>query len=189
MIDINTIHVIDDVIPKMYQEAIKAELFGAKMAWRYMDEATGRGYGDPAMSHIFFSKKQNHASEQWDFVAPLLYTAVDKIDFNIRDIIQARSFLQFPLREELTIKSPIHIDMAQEHLVVLYYVNDSDGPTKLYKNTTDTTHPDWGSKITGDPIKIVDPKQGRVVIFNGKRFHAGSYPTKDVRCIINFNVI
>jgi hypothetical protein len=41
---------------------------------------------------------------------------------------------------------------------------------------------------TPEIIKRVSPKKGRVVLFNGNRYHSSSGPTKDVRVIINFNV-
>ena len=37
-------------------------------------------------------------------------------------------------------------------------------------------------------LKKVKPKQGRVVVFDGLHWHTAEQPTKDVRCIINFNI-
>ena len=38
-------------------------------------------------------------------------------------------------------------------------------------------------------LKRVSPKQGRVVIFDGAFYHTAEQPQKDVRLIINYNVI
>ena len=56
------------------------------------------------------------------------------------------------------------------------YVNDSDGPTKLYN--FDKT------KV----VKEVHPKTGRVLIFDGLTYHASSSP-KDhpSRIVVNYN--
>ena len=51
--------------------------------------------------------------------------------------------------------SHLHIDFPYKHTTMLYYVNDSDGPTKLYN--LDKT------KV----VKEVHPKRGRVLILMG----------------------
>ena len=37
-------------------------------------------------------------------------------------------------------------------------------------------------------IKRISPKKGRALVFNGNRYHSSSGPTKDIRCIINFDI-
>lgn len=101
------------------------------------------------------------------------------INRECKEIFNVRSFMQFPLVEELRKEydNP-HIDINYEHLVCLYYVNDSDGDTFLFDKI------DNELKIK----KRITPKKGRVLLFNGNRYHASSGPTNGIRCIINFNV-
>ena len=40
-----------------------------------------------------------------------------------------------------------------------------------------------------EELKRVTPKSGRVVMFNGRRWHTAAQPVNNVRCIINYNVI
>ena len=64
---------------------------------------------------------------------------------------------------------------------------DSDGDTIIY---------DYKSKNKDDipffedikELQRITPKQGRVVVFDGAHWHTAEQPTKDKRCIINFNV-
>ena len=35
----------------------------------------------------------------------------------------------------------------------------------------------------------VTPKQGRVVLFDGGLFHTAEQPTKNTRCVVNYNLI
>ena len=80
-----------------------------------------------------------------------------------------------------------HLDRFEPHLVFLYYVCDSDGDTIIY---------DYKTEKEGDvpffedvkELKRITPKQGRVVIFDGMYWHTAEQPTKDVRCVINFNI-
>ena len=67
------------------------------------------------------------------------------------------------------------IEFSQDHFVILYYVNNSDGETVLFKKNK------FWKKIT--------PKQGRVLIFNGDIKHAAGCPIDNqVRAVININV-
>jgi hypothetical protein len=72
-----------------------------------------------------------------------------------------------------------HHDIKNEHLVILYYVNNSDGDTFIFENDI-------------HPLKVkqrISPKAGRFVIFNGNQFHAGIHPKlSDYRIVINFNL-
>ena len=64
----------------------------------------------------------------------------------------------------------------RQHIVVLYYVVDSDGDTER------TESPSYTEK------QRVSPKQGRVVIFEGGQYHTAAQPTKGTRCIVNYNL-
>ena len=37
-------------------------------------------------------------------------------------------------------------------------------------------------------LKRVTPKQGRIVVFDGRYWHTAEQPTKNIRCIINMNI-
>ena len=99
------------------------------------------------------------------------------------EVLQGRSFLQFPLANvDTSVVDTPHIDLDEgfEHIVVLYYVIDSDGDTIIYNERTQS------SSYTEK--QRVSPKQGRVVIFDGKQYHTAEQPTKGTRCIVNYNL-
>ena len=89
-------------------------------------------------------------------------------------VLQARSFLQTPNNTTRKYNNK-HVDTTIPHVVVLYYVNDSDGDTHLFNGV--------------DIIKTVTPKKNRVVIFDGSIYHSSGSPTTNKRCVINFNII
>lgn len=77
-----------------------------------------------------------------------------------------------------------HIDSGDKHMVLLYYVNDSDGDTVLYKNKYEEQN---------DNDMIVDmrisPKAGRAILFDGGIYHSFYYPNfYDIRSVININI-
>ena len=114
---------------------------------------------------------------------PLLSKACQYLKMPQTEVIQGRSFLQFPLRNiDTSVVDTPHIDLdeGEEHIVVLYYVIDSDGDTIIYNERTESD--------TYTEKQRVSPKQGRVVIFEGGQYHTAEQPTKGTRCIVNYNI-
>jgi len=69
-----------------------------------------------------------------------------------------------------------HRDCAAHQIVMVYYVNDCDGRTHLFK--------DENLSI----LESVESKKGRAVFFYGDTLHAGQNPIDSpVRCVINMN--
>ena len=125
-------------------------------------------------------------------LVPMIDASCKSVDYNYKYIIQGRSFLQLPLKglsDELDVN---HVDRKENHLVILYYVKDSDGDTIIYQNRYQNKYysvmfPEKEEETK--ELKRVSPKQGRVVIFDGAFYHTAEQPQKDVRLIINYNVI
>ena len=114
---------------------------------------------------------------------PMLSKACQYLKIPELEIIQGRSFLQLPLKNiDTSIVDSPHIDLdpGDEHIVVLYYVNDSDGDTIIYNEREESS--------TYTEKQRVTPKQGRVVIFEGGQYHTAEQPTKGTRCIVNYNL-
>ena len=87
-----------------------------------------------------------------------------------------------PKRESNTLYHTPHVDFDQPHWTIIYYVNDSDGPTFFFKQRYD------GTKQKLQIEQKVEPRQGRFVLFDGLQYHTSSNPQyNDMRCVINFN--
>ena len=98
------------------------------------------------------------------------------------NVLQGRSFLQFPLNlKDKTVDTP-HVDLQQEHLVALYYVCDSDGDTIIYNERHEPADKVYTVK------QRVTPKQGRMVLFDGSLYHTAEQPERNVRCVVNYNL-
>ena len=71
-----------------------------------------------------------------------------------------------------------HIDIENlKTKICIYYINESDGDTLFFDNLEDL-----------NIVKKVEPKKGRLVIFDGDVFHAGQHPIKsNKRMILNIN--
>ena len=194
MIGEGEILVIDDFVTLEYQEKIKQELIGLEnnFPWHYTEDVTGAGDYDsqhrPALGHQYVSFDDDSdmgeiTSVYHHLFVPLLSKACQYLKMPQTEVIQGRSFLQFPLKniDTSVVDTPhIDIDEGDEHIVVLYYVVDSDGDTVIYNERT--------KSLTYTEKQRVTPKQGRVVIFEGGQYHTAEQPTKGTRCIVNYNL-
>jgi hypothetical protein len=198
----DSIHIIDDIIPISKQNEIEKVFTQSRLPWIFNKDISisqteiqkfdiqkfTPGIGSPIKSDD--PKYINYALLNIIKIIP--ETACGKIGKVCKEIYQARSFIHFPLNQKLRKEfDNIHIDLAFEHLVVLYYVNDTDGDTFIFDKKTDYKNIKWASVINENELNIVErisPKKGRVLIFDGNRYHSSSGPTKDIRCIINFDI-
>ena len=192
MIGKGEILVIDDFVSLEYQEKIKQELMGIgnNFPWYYTEDVTGAGEYDsqhrPALAHEYVHINDDDISEidsvYHHLFTPMLSKACQYLKMPEMNVIQGRSFLQFPLNLNSSDDDTPHVDLdEEEHTVVLYYVLSSDGDTVIYNERVESTTYTVKQKVT--------PKQGRVVIFDGRQYHTAQQPTKGTRCIVNYNLV
>jgi hypothetical protein len=183
----NKLFIFDDIVDLKIQEEIKNCLFNPKnFYWFFVSDVSNLNKEKnkyPGFVHQFvLNEKEN--SPFLKLILPIIKNSCKKIEYNYKKIIQSRAFLQMPnnLNNE-NILNDVHIDDIEDHMVVLYYVCDSDGETIIYKNYKND---DENLKLIKK--KTILPKQGRVVIFDGHYYHTSILPKKNVRCVINSNV-
>lgn len=182
--------VIDQIIPVSLQESIKDALLVKNFPWYYVNDVTSLSGNQtrPALSHLIWDNFQKVSNFDIDFLG---HIGAAHAGFPFTGIKRAKTLLQFPLNLNFAgiALDHLHVDMPTEHLVVLYYVNDSDGDTIIcdhYYNGNEE------KDLQAEDFKIlakVTPKQGRAVIFDGRYYHTAEQPQNEIRCIINLNVI
>ena len=187
---IDNIFVVDDEISKEKQDLLENLLINNNdFPWLFIKDVTSANSGSElknyGFTHIFKSEKGKVVSSAYNLFEEIAKEACSKINFEFTSIIKCRSFLQTP-KDNQGYNEP-HVDFLHEHMVFLYYVNDTDGETYLFNDVYN------GEKsfenLDLEIIKKVMPKKGRGLFFNGNRFHASSYPSKTIRCIVNFDLI
>ena len=182
--------VIDDIIDIDYQEQIKSILLGEinykdyEFPWYYTKDVTKSDSQDsqkrPAFTHGYVKLSGIVISEFHDIFLNLIKVCCHRLQMTEVDVIQGRSFLQLPLTTKKGKVDTPHIDTDDKHFVMLYYVVDSDGDTIIYNEKVESE--EYTIK------KSVTPKQGRVVLFDGGLYHTAEQPTKDTRCVVNYNL-
>lgn len=189
--------ILDDFMPKGFVDRLEATVTSDRFKWFFLDNITRseipRKYNSDiefkdcwGLSHSIF-----HDKEWYDPYSMLQYslmiceTFADKTDLSF-DWLYRMKVNQSLKGSERLINYP-HIDNNLPHDVLLYYVNDSDGPTYLYDRIW---HPDDdGNTIDLKVIAEIEPKKGRAVKFDGLRYHSSSTPTDNLKRIaLNINL-
>jgi len=183
--------VFDDIIDKQYQNNIKDFLFKNTFPWYFCEDVSFSNNNvqqRPGFHHYFVIDKEVKSKFHNDII-PLITKSLNKINYKHTEVLQGRSFFQLPLNipDRHIVDTP-HVDADIPHLVVLYYVNDNEANTIIYENEFESFDkiPHFNNLKIKQKVK---PKQGRVVLFNGKYWHTAEQPEHNNRCIINYNVI
>ena len=176
------IQVFDEIVDIFDQEIIKNFLYDTGQ-WSFVKDVSMK---DNKQQRPGFKIMFNQLHPSIDLV---LKNTIKKLKLKNPTLLEARTFLQLPLDKKYIgegVDTP-HLDRTTPHWSFIYYVEDSDGDTIIY---------DYKSKNKDDipffedikELQRITPKQGRVVVFDGAHWHTAEQPTKDKRCIINFNV-
>lgn len=197
MLIIDDVIVLDDIVPKQYQDLIEQQMLGDNIHWHYMRDITYDvqtfdelrvDIAKPAFAHKFYDRTAGVISPGYGLVLPIVYNACEKIKFHVAEVIAARSFLTFPLPNLGNALDHPHVDREVSHIVVLYYVTDSDGDTVIYDKTFRDIAPNDLKKEDLQIFKSITPKKGRAIVFDGSRYHTSTRPTTGHRCVVNFGV-
>ena len=172
----SSIRVIDDVVSDIYQKHIENMM--SSLEWYFEPSITFDHEIDPnsGFSNVIVDKFDNIRKGQTDFLLPLLYEGISKYKSGavLQDLYKLRAVMW--IRNQNKGAHLPHQDLAIHHHTMVYYVNDTDAPTRLYKDNR--------------VFKEVQPKKGRALIFPGNTQHASASPTETSRrMVLNFNFL
>lgn len=196
----NQILVYDDIVPEKLQDEIEQVLLGPDFPW-YMschkdekgnfqtsDYSQGKKFEHNKnvqdigqLVHTFMRINENNLtvrSPYFDFILSVLELTVSK--HNLKNVLVKRIKSNMKPSSSLLNEDSFgipHKDYDDEHFVLLYYVNDSDGDTVIFDNEKDL-----------NIIKSVTPKKGRILLFDGKFYHAAGNPiSSNYRAVVNYD--
>ena len=180
--------IIDNAVSKLYQDKIEQEVLN--VPWQYQPNiATGNSYHpNPTMGfyHSLFNYGQPQ-SPRFHSLFPLLLEACEKGSISFSKLLRVQTFMHVPYQPSDKYDG-IHLNSPDPHIVGLYYANDSDGDTVLFdKTTNDIPYGQLQDESILKEYQRITPKKGRMVFFNGNRWHSATSPTRKIRCIITFD--
>ena len=96
--------------------------------------------------------------------------------------------IQYPSDTNDTWCEP-HVDHGYPHIQMITYLNDSDGDTILYNRKKPSnlrkTFLDTEEELSGlEDYARITPKKGRVLLFDGARYHGADFCTKGARAVL-----
>jgi hypothetical protein len=194
----NDVIVIDNVVDLETQNEIYNNVFSKNTQWTFARTV----FYDPVMYPEVAEKQKNSLMSFTKSLINFQTREKDKLfDLytkplvgitNEQNIFNCRLQFQLPLiNESGKIHGIPHVDGHHnfKFKVAVYYVNDVDGDTVIFKQTTRDTTPEEVKEGKLEIDKTISPKKGRLVIFNGDVYHAVGKPKTDLRCIINYNFL
>jgi hypothetical protein len=130
--------------------------------------------------HTFYDYWQgetNINSPRYNLVLEVLKEFMNNLKIQKFKLMRAKANLTTQhTKNNKNIYNTPHIDLKEPHIVLIYYVNDSDGDTILF---------DKKLKI----IKRITPEKGKFLLFDGSILHSGQHPIKsNSRVLINFDL-
>ena len=168
--------VIDNAISSGYQDHVES-IFNSNFSWYFTPRISDDVSADQntGFSHLVFEDTTSY-SNHYGVLLPIFFEALNKYKRGLKPEKLIRIRAGMFIQDQTKHPHLPHVDFLYEHTTMLYYVNDSDGPTKLYN--ADKT------KI----VKEIHPKKGRVLFFDGLTYHASSSPKNHPsRIVLNYN--
>tara|TARA_Y100001937_G_scaffold71295_1_gene97057 strand:+ start:190 stop:792 length:603 start_codon:yes stop_codon:yes gene_type:complete len=193
---LSKIYVFDDIIDLDYQNEIKKKLLiEERFPWYYIKDISSSDSGNQkrgGFSHRYVNERGIQSDYHYLFLE-LIKKSCSKINIKEVNAILGRSFLQLPSNIKREDVDTPHTDIPVDHFVMLYYVCDSDGDTIIYnEKCNDLDEFDDNINVVKKKVfsiqKKVTPKQGRVVLFNGKLYHTAEQPNNNMRCVVNYDL-
>tara|TARA_B100000941_G_scaffold7374_1_gene4684 strand:+ start:2093 stop:2680 length:588 start_codon:yes stop_codon:yes gene_type:complete len=163
----------DNTFPWFYQE--QTSFYNGTAEVLQLD-----GYEEhPYFAHTIVTDNQIK-SNAYDIVFDKFWKwMVKNVDGDFGELIRVRAAKTMKNRVPPT--QP-HVDAPFGHWVMIYYCDNSDGPTTIYKER-------YGENPENvRPKQYIDPEKGKYVIFDGRMYHSGNAPRKhSSRTILNIN--
>ena len=191
--------IIDDCVSKPLQDHIETMFTSdGSCPWYYNTETTlitdtssesWKSLNKSVDNTISASQFTHNLMENGESVStfsPILIQLCSALPFTLDKIIRAKANFKIANGSyPENCKDIPHIDHVNEDRIpfvsILYYVNDADGDTYLY----DQEYVSGEINIGLQPKKVISPKKGRMVIFDGYNLHSAGIPRNKNRAVIN----
>jgi len=183
--------IIENAVPHLLFERFQHQLMSFDTEWHYMPSSAYKSINDfPSFTHtaLFDGVKTSDLLYLYESV---LLCGLSKANIEPKSLIRLRCGMF--MKADQNYDHLPHIDYDFPHMVAVYYLNETDGDTVLYKekfqnegmNALDYYELKLNNQVNED-IRI-SPKPNTMVIFDGLTYHSSSSPTKDRRVVANFN--
>jgi hypothetical protein len=145
----------------------------------------------PGFNHILFDREWNVRSFTYETMSAFFKKIETEFGFSESDILRARFSMKVPKIgfKDINYNLP-HIDYYFPHHTMIYYINDSDGDTRIFDQYYTMTGIKTGIAQKDFTIENqVTPKANRLVWIDGLQYHTASNPiVNNRRIVFNLNL-
>ena len=188
--------IIDDFLPKNKFEVLSEFVLSDRFPWFYTSHVSLPPWEDYSIQdpmaretdgwyHLLHVENEYTGYYMKDFMV-FFEELTTQFGYTQKDLIRARLGLKQPKvdHKDENYNLP-HVDYYYPHDTIIYYLNDADGDTRMFKEyaENDVEH----KKFTVDTR--ISPISNRLVLFNGLQYHTASNPINtNRRIILNLNL-
>lgn len=180
---VTDIQIFDNLLPESLVSKLEEALTHDDTNWNLAPSCGGylnESFDDPnvkdtpQMYHALVYNNQPKSSVT-SLAMCILFFLETKTGVFPSELMRVKANLLFPMFDFESQYHPPHIDTDSDTAMsAVYYVNDSDGPTRFFDHS-------------GNVMQVVEPKRGRLVLFPSNKLHASSCPINaKQRIVINF---
>ena len=192
------LEVYDNFVSPEYFKQLQEYVTSSNQPWYYQSNIDStslpdQGFGKHGFACIIVRYPNTFTDS---YVSGMLSTLV----MNTKKIVGCdnilRSRLDLTLHKYGDPAASPHVDTSKPHIASIFYFNNSDGNTVIYNEKYDGEDCDDPAQlIQQNDIthkltikKEIEPRQNRLVVFDGLLIHRGHYPCKhDTRILLNSN--
>lgn len=198
----NKIHVIDNFLPDLEFEKLQEQILSVNFPWFYCEYVSlppeKNFVKDPlaietdGFHHIFYDKEYDVESFASEYLNNFFKRLQENLGFTKDHFIRIRSSMKSPKSEFTSENYNLpHVDYFFPHETMIYYLNDSDGDTRIFDQEFTQTNNNWDEEPEKFTTKCrITPKANRLVWISGFRYHTASNPiVSKRRVIININLL
>lgn len=193
--------VIDNFMPPSQFSKLQEWILSADFPWFYIEHVSldpidnniknVEAVETDGYAHLFFDREWNTEALTYTRLDDFNNTLEDKLGITRNEIIRSRASIKHPKigYTEENFNLP-HVDYFFPHLSLIYYINDSDGDTRIFNEKFTPVSNGQNLGISFDTFTVkttVKPKANRLLIINGLQYHTASNPINSKRRVI-FNV-
>jgi len=198
----NKIRIIDNFLPDLEFAKLQEYILSVNFPWFYCEHVSlppaENFITDPlavetdGFHHIFYDKEYDVESFATEYLNNFYKRLEEQLGFTKNNFIRIRSSMKSPklgfTSENYNLP---HIDYFFPHETLIYYLNDSDGDTRIFDQEFAQTKNNWDEEPEKFTTKCrITPKANRLLWIDGFRYHTASNPIESKRrVIININLL
>ena len=190
------VEVYDDFISTEYFDQLQNFVTSPYQTWYYQNNIDSnnllnQGLGKHGFNFWVVNSPNNFTDNYVSGMLNTLLMEMKKVT-GCKNILRSR--LDMTLHKHGDTKCSPHVDNNNPHISTIFYFNNSDGNTVIYnENFYGGDDVDSSRMIQENNAKLtirkeIEPRENRLVVFDGLHIHSGHFPSKhNTRIILNSN--